>query len=105
MFAGNHSDVTGYGFAASEASRITVEHFGGNGGDRSDIRMSHQSARRWALLRLLLDLAVEIVNRALQLWIQHEQCVALVRRMRSQGQRVEQVASCRPESAHGATRG
>src|SRR4029077_17818656 len=77
VFAGNHPDVTGYRFAVSEALRITKKHLGGQSGERSYTGMSHQSERLWPLLCFSLDLAVQIVDRTLQLWIQRQQGVAL----------------------------
>jgi hypothetical protein len=98
MFAGDHSDVTGYGLTVGEASRITEKDFGGESGDGSDARMSHQPARLWPLLRLFFDLAVEIADRTLKLRIQREQGVTLLGGMRSQRQGPKRVlASWGPE--------
>ena len=70
MFTGYHPDVTGYGFPVGEASRIAKKHFGGQSRDRSNAGMRHQPSRRGTLLGLLLHLAVQIVDRTLQLGIQ-----------------------------------
>jgi hypothetical protein len=99
----DHSDVTGYGFAVGEASWVTEKHFGGEGSDGSNAGVSHQPARLWPLLGLCFDLAVEIADRTLNLWIQREQGVALRGGMRSQGQSPKGVlASWGPEGVAAA---
>src|SRR5580658_7264660 len=86
MFAGDHSDVTGYGFAVGKALWTTEKHFRGQCSDRADARVSHQPARLGPVLGLLLDQAVEIVDGALKLWIQRKQGVALMHVMWGQRQ-------------------
>jgi hypothetical protein len=93
-FARNHSDVTGDGFAIGEASWIPEEHFRGEGCDGSNAGVSHQPSRLWPLLGLRPDLAVEILDSMVQLWIQREQGVALQGGMGTQRQSPKSVLAC-----------
>src|SRR5271156_1900094 len=98
MFAGDHPNVTGYRFAIGEALRITKKNFGGQRRDRSHSWMRHQSSRLYTLLGGALDLAIQIVDRSLQLRIQRQQRIALragMRRERQSPQRV--LASAGPQ--------
>src|SRR5271166_3384669 len=87
-------DVTGYALAVREASWITKKYLGGQRRDRPHAGMGHQASRLRPLLRFLLDLAVQFVDRALQLWTQCQQRVALFASMRCQGQSPQRVLAC-----------
>src|SRR5215813_7548151 len=100
MFTGDHSDVTGDCFTIGETAWISEKHFGGQRGNRSYARMSHQPKREWSLFSLSLDLAVQMVNGVLKLRIQRQQRIALVGGIWSQGQSTKAVlASWGPERA------
>jgi len=102
-FTGDHADVTGDSFPVGEASWITQEDFGGERSDRADAGMSHESARMWSLLSLLLDLMIETVDGMLKLWIQRKQAIALSSGIWGQRQGAESVlASWGPKGAAAA---
>jgi len=97
---GDHADVTGDSFPVGEASWITEEDFSGERSDRANAGMSHESARVWSLLSLLLDLMIETVDEMLKLWVQRKQAIALSSGIWGQRQGAESVlASWGPKGA------
>jgi len=83
VFARDHADVAGHGFAIRKAARVAQKYLGRQRRHRAYARMCQQAERLWSLLGLFFHLPVQLLDPFLQLVVQAQQLVSPLTGVRS----------------------